>query len=395
MQGARRLLFLACAVLLLEAFFSAVLTPLVPGYRRDLGLTEDATGVLVAAYSAGALLLAFPAGWFASRFNPRNAVILGLLGLSASSVLFGFADQIAWLDASRFFLGAFGALMWAGGISWVISSTPIATRGQVMGTLIAANVAGELLGSPLGALANDLGTEIMFSAIAVLALMLIAIARTVPPVAEEDGQRIKAALAAVRRGGAKLWTVAILAVAGPAIAFGFIMVIVPLRFGVLGISAWWLAAAFALMSVIEAIGGPIIGRFSDRIGRKSPYLVGMVLVFVPIMLLGLSSSLWLIVAAMVVMAVGFAFAFTTSFTLLTDIATMGGLNQGYSSAASNMAWSGSIIIGAAGGGILIGAFGYIPAALVFTMMCVGVSFACWRMPFPDLIDESDSTLSAQ
>jgi MFS family permease len=55
---ARRLLFLTCAVLLLEAFFSAVLTPLVPGYRRDLGLTEDATGLLVAAYLAGALLLA-------------------------------------------------------------------------------------------------------------------------------------------------------------------------------------------------------------------------------------------------------------------------------------------------------------------------------------------------
>jgi predicted MFS family arabinose efflux permease len=75
-------------------------------------------------------------------------VLVGLIGVAGSSVMFGFADQIAWLDGSRFLLGAFGALMWAVGMSWMISATPIATRGQVMGTLIAANVVEGLLGSP-------------------------------------------------------------------------------------------------------------------------------------------------------------------------------------------------------------------------------------------------------
>lgn len=76
-RSTRRLLFLVCAVLLLESFFSAVLTPLVPSYRSDLGLTETATGNLVTSYAAGSLLTALPAGWFASRFNPRRAVIVG------------------------------------------------------------------------------------------------------------------------------------------------------------------------------------------------------------------------------------------------------------------------------------------------------------------------------
>ena len=123
---AKRLLVLVCAVLLMESFFSAVLTPLVPAYRNELGLTDGATGILVAAYAAGSLLLALPAGWFASRFNPRKAVIVGLLGVGVSSVLFGFAGQLAVLEVSRFLLGAFGTLLWAGGLSWAISSTPVA-----------------------------------------------------------------------------------------------------------------------------------------------------------------------------------------------------------------------------------------------------------------------------
>jgi MFS family permease len=386
----RRLLFLSCAVLLLEAFFSAVLTPLVPGYRRDLGIEDGATGVLVASYSAGALLLAIPAGWFASRYNPRNAVVLGLVGVGVFSVVFGFADRIEWLDISRFFLGAFGALMWAGGISWMISSTALAKRGQVMGTLVAASVAGELVGPPVGALAEDVGVEIVFSAMLVLALLLVVIARTIPPVAEEDGQTLGAMRRVIVDHGIRQWLVAMLAVAAPATAIGFLMVIVPLRFDDLGISAWWLAAAFTMMSIIEAVGGPLVGRLSDRVGRKRPYMTGLVLVLTPLVLLGSIGSLWTTVGALVVMAVGGAFAFTTSFTLVTDLATDAGLNQGYSSAVSNIAWSGSIIVGAVGGGLLIAQTGYLVAAVAVAAIGVVIGLVCRRAPFhqPQLDDEA-------
>ena len=230
----KRLLFLACAVLLLESFFSAVLTPLVPSYRRELGLTDGATGVLVAAYAAGSLLCALPAGWFASRFNPRKAVILGLIGVGLSSALFGFAGHVGWLEASRFFLGAFGTLLWAGGLSWVISSSPVAKRGQVMGTLLAAAVAGELAGAPVGALADEVGTEKVFGGTLLVSLLLIALARTVPAAAEADGQTARQATLAIKQSGIRAWLLALLAVIGPSIALGFILLIAPLRFDDLG-----------------------------------------------------------------------------------------------------------------------------------------------------------------
>lgn len=72
-----------------------VLTPLVETYRAAMDLTDAATCLLVAAYAAGAVLLAIPAG-----------------------------------------------------IAWAVSAAPRNRRGQVMGLLLGASVTGELIASP-------------------------------------------------------------------------------------------------------------------------------------------------------------------------------------------------------------------------------------------------------
>ena len=366
----KRLLILVCAVLLMESFFSAVLTPLVPSYRRELGLTEGGTGALVAAYAAGSLLLALPAGWFASRFNPRKAVILGLLGVGVASVLFGFAGRLAVLESSRFFLGGFGALLWAGGLSWMISATPVAKRGQVMGTLLAAAVAGELVGSPVGALADEVGTELVFSAMLVLALLLVVLARSIPPVAEADGQTAHQAFVAVRDSGVGAWGSALIAVMGPSIALGLILLMAPLRFDDLELSAWLLAAMFLVMSLVEMITGPIVGRISDRTGRRKPYVIGLVIMGTCLILVPLMPSFALLAVVLAVYAVGSGFAFTTSMTAVTDMATVAGLNQGYSSASSAIGWAGGVIVGAIVGGMLVEAVGYLGGVLAMVILLV-------------------------
>ena len=373
-----RLLILVCAVLLMESFVSAVLTPLVPSYRSELGLSERNTGVLVAAYATGSLLLAFPAGWFASRFNPRKAVILGLLGVGAASVLFGFAGRLEVLEVSRFFLGGFGALLWAGGLSWMISATPVAKRGQVMGTLLAAAVAGELVGSPVGALAAAVGTEVVFGTIFLIALMLAILARTLPPVAEVDGQTARQAIVAVRTSGSSTWLSALISVIGPSIALGLILLMAPLRFDDLELSAWLLAGMVVTMSCVELIAGPIAGRISDRTGRTKPYLTGLAVMAICMILVPLMPNLALLAPVLMVYAVGSGFAFTTSMTAVTDLATKAGLNQGYSSAASAIGWAGGVIIGAMIGGLAIGAVGFFPGALLMAVLLLVIGLIAYR-----------------
>lgn len=378
----RRLLVLTCTILILESFLASVLTPLVPFYRRELGLSEGASGILVAAYAAGLLMASLPSGWAASVFNPRKAVITGLIGVSASSIAFGFADEITALDVSRFFMGAFGALMWAGSVSWMVSATERDRRGQVMGTLLAAAVAGELMGAPIGALAETVGTDRVFLVVVFVAIVLALFALKTPAVSEVDGQTATQAWVVVRRAGASSWLFALSAVVAPSIALGLVLLVAPLRLEGFGLTAWLIAGVFLTMSVVEMVTGPPVGRFSDRIGRHRPYYVGIAIMAVCVIAVSAVGSSWLAMAVLVVYSIGSAFAFTTSMTLVADLATSSGLNQGYSSALSGMGWAGGLIIGAVVGGQLVESFGFVVASIVAVVLLAIAGAAAAKVRTP-------------
>jgi MFS family permease len=263
----RRLVFLACAVVFLDVTFFAALTPLLPDYRAQLGLSEASAGLLSGSYAAGTLVMALPAGWFAAHFGSRLAVLTGLVGIGVCSPVFGFADNALILDASRFFQGASGALMWAGAITWIITAGPDERRGALIGTVVASAVIGELLGAPLGALAHQVGTEIVFGSVLVVAAALFALAYSLPSTENTEPQTIAAATTAIRQSDlpSAIWLMA-----APSFAFGVTVVVAPLRMNELGASAFLIAGAFAAGSVVEAVVGPLIGRYSDRAGRMGP-----------------------------------------------------------------------------------------------------------------------------
>jgi MFS family permease len=382
----RRLLVLACTAVFLEVTFFAVLTPLLPDYRTTHGLSEGAAGVLAGAFAAGALIFALPAGWLAATFGPRRTLIGGLVGIGIFSPTFGWAENIVLLDASRFLQGASGALMWAGAMSWVVSASPKNRRGEMVGMVIAAAVVGELLGAPIGGLAHEIGTGPVFSFVFVAALGLIALALTIPDETDLGAQAVRVAIGIARRSNVPR---AVLVLAGPSVAFGFLVVVAPLRMDDLGAGPWAIAGAFAVGSLVEAVLGPVIGRKSDRTGRTGPYLVGLAVIAFAITVIGIFNVLPVLAAAVVLCAFGAGLAFTPASTLVTDAATSSGLNQGYASGAANCAWGGGQVIGAVGGGFLAGASGYLVAALV-TVAIVAVVANVARgtaEPLPSAVDD--------
>ncbi len=377
----RRLLILACAVVFLDVTFFSVLTPLLPTFRADHDLSEGAAGVLAGSFAAGTLVMALPAGWLAAKFGPRRTVLAGLIGIGIFSPLFGFVDHIVLLDLSRFFQGASGAMMWAGAISWVISAAPVARRGELMGTVIAAAVVGELLGAPMGALAHAVGTEIVFGMVFFLAAILIAVAVTIPDAAEVGGQPLGEAVDRLRRSTVPR---SVLILTAPSIAFGLVVVVAPLRMDDLGASPLLIAAAFASGSVVEAVIGPVIGRVSDRIGRTAPYLVGLGASCVAVIALGLAGLVPLLYGAVVLAAFGAGLAFTPASTLVTEAATAAGVNQGYASGASNVAWGGGQTIGAIAGGVIAGAAGFLVPCILTAAVLVGAGLLARATPEPKL-----------
>ncbi|MGH2950645.1 MAG: MFS transporter, partial [Solirubrobacterales bacterium] len=141
----RRLLALVATVVLVDTMFYAAIAPLLPEYVDELGLSKSAAGILSASYAAGTLVAALPSGWLAMRIGVRPTVLAGLALLGFSSVVFAFADEVAVLDLARFAQGVGGACAWTGGLTWLISAAPRDRRGELIGSALAAAIAGVLL----------------------------------------------------------------------------------------------------------------------------------------------------------------------------------------------------------------------------------------------------------
>src|SRR5919202_2692968 len=273
----RRLLVLASAVVLVDTIFFAALTPLLPHYAAEFDLSKTEAGILTAAYAAGGVLCAIPAGWVASRAGVKVAVLLGLALMIGTSVAFGFATSAWALIAARFGQGVGSSLSWNGSLAWLVAATPRERRGQVIGTAMGAAVGGALLGPVLGGAASVVGTRSAFSAVAALGFALAAWAWFTPAEKPDDPQPMRTMLAALshRRVVGGLWLITL-----AALLFGAIAVLAPLRLHAVGYGALGIGVIWIVSTALETGANPLLGRWADRRGRLAPVRAGLVLAVV-------------------------------------------------------------------------------------------------------------------
>jgi MFS family permease len=364
------------------AFFSAI-APLLPDYVDDLGLSEAEAGVLSASYAAGTLLASLPAGLVASRFGPRRSVIVGLLLLGCTSVVFGFAEQIVLLDATRFAQGVAGALIWSGALTWLVTTAPPERRGAVIGTALGTAVAGALLGPALGAVAGTVGTEPVFASVLLVTLALAFAASRFPEAPVSERQDLRQVLAAMLSRPVRN---AFVFVAVPSLMFGAIEVLVPLRIDDLGGGHGVIAAGFIAGAALEAVLAPLAGRYSDQVGRRLPYVSGMTICALAMVAIGVAGSLGGVLATLVTISLGAGFCFAPAMTMLSDAATATDLHQGFAAGLSNMSWATGQVLGGIGGGVVASLYGFaLPSYLIAALLLATVLYALRALaPRPDL-----------
>src|SRR3954471_8060091 len=168
----RRLLPLVATLVAVDTMLYAALTPLLPHFAREFGLSKTRAGALVAAYAAGALVGGLPGGVAAVRLGARRAVLVGLTGMGLASLGFAFADSYWSLFAARFVQGLGSGFTWAGAFAWLLAAAPANRRGALIGSAMGAAVFGALFGPVIGAAAALLGRAAVFTALACLSVVL-------------------------------------------------------------------------------------------------------------------------------------------------------------------------------------------------------------------------------
>ncbi len=339
-----------------------LLVPLLPGYARELRLNQMEVGILFGSYAVAMLLATFPMAALTDRFGRRRPMLWGLAGLGATTLVFAFSRNFGLLVLARALQGVAGAATWLPGMALLADHFPSGERGRAMGMAFAAANLGVLVGPPLsGFLAQHAGPSAPFLlGAALVALDAAGRAFLLPEVATVQGPRLRFR---------QLLANPVVRLFSGAMALGsglwaLLESMLPLDLDRrMGLSATGIGLCFAASALSHTFTSPLMGRFSDRVGRVPVLRIGLVLAMVLLPLPALLPRLWLVVGAMMALGATASFIMSPCSPAVADQVERLG-SQSYASAFSilNLAYAVGMMVGPLAGGALVEGFG-LPVAL--------------------------------
>ena len=371
----RRLLALVSSIIFVDALLFSALTPLVPAYAERFDLSKAGAGLLVGAYGAGALFGGIPGGVAAARFGPKRAVVGGLVLLSISSFAFALADSAGTLGGARFVQGVASTATWAGALAWLSVVAPRERRGEVIGTAFGVAVFGAILGPVFGGVAELVSIELAFAVVGTLTLAFAGLASL-----GRSAKRESASFAGLgrafrdRRFVGGLWLNML-----PAMLFGLLIVLTPLALDDAGWSTFAIAAVFFGAGLAEVVLNPVLGRYTDRVGRLLPVRAGLVASTIVALALAVSSRAALVAALVCAASISFGSLFTPGMSLTSHRAEWAGLAQGLAFGVMNTAWAFGELVGPTVGGALAESAGDAVPYAVGACLCALTLAATYRV----------------
>jgi len=255
-----------------------ILSPLGAMLMRELHVGPAQFGLVVSAYAFSAGISGLVAAGFADRFDRKKLLLFFYSGFVLGTTLCGLAPSYALLLGARTVTGLFGGVIGSISMAIIADLFPFAARGRVMGFVMAAFSASQVLGIPLGLyLSNAWGWHAPFLMIATVSfavgLVIFTVLRPVDSHLQNrtDRNPFHHLLATVRKtrhqwGFAATITLAI---------GGFMLMPFGSAFSVhnLGIPLTKLPMVYMATGLASMFAGPLIGRISDAVGKYRTFAV--------------------------------------------------------------------------------------------------------------------------
>ena len=360
----RRLVLLLSAIVALDIMFFAALAPLLPHFVSEFGLSKGAAGLLSASYAAGVLAASVPGGLAASRFGPRKAALGGVALTALASLAFALSHTIWMLGAARLLQGVGSAFSWAGALAWLVAAAPRERRGALIGATMGAAVFGALLGPVLGAIASVAGVRPTFLGVSLLGLGLGAWVLVTPGVPAQP-QSLSALRRADRLLLGGLWLLVL-----PALLFGVLAVLVPLKLHAHGWGGVAIGAVFLATAGLEVALNPLLGQFSDKRGRLLPVRIALLGSALVSFAFAWADSPAVIAGLVVIAGLTYGGFYTPGMALLTDAAERRDIAPALVFGAMNGAWAAGNVVGPALGGWLAEVAGDSLPYLLLAFVCL-------------------------
>jgi predicted MFS family arabinose efflux permease len=260
-----------------------VLSPLGALLLPALAIVPRQFGLVVSVYAIAAAVSGILAAGFADRYDRKKFLLFFYTGFLVGTVFCGLAPTYETLLAARIVTGLFGGVVGAAAFAIVADVFPLAMRGRVMGLIMTAFGASQVLGLPIGIyLATRFNWHAPFLMIAGvgLAVGLMIVVRMPPIVAHLEQNRGQHPVrhlwktATSARYGVGFTATMLLATGG------FMLMPFASAFTVnnqhIGVDR--LPILYAVTGICSIIFGPMIGRLSDRFGKYLTFCVASTIV---------------------------------------------------------------------------------------------------------------------
>ena len=151
-----------------------MVAPVIPNLTRSFGVGLAEASLVFVAFSAGAVVATFPAGYLMDKIGRRPVLLAGPILEAVGSFMTPFSHSFPELLFWRFLVGAAGQLWQQGRLLVIADTAPLNQRARQMGYMAGMMRAGQLLGPTMGGfLAEYFGLWVPFVIHAALTLAVV------------------------------------------------------------------------------------------------------------------------------------------------------------------------------------------------------------------------------
>lgn len=322
--AARGLVRLCAAGFVAYCSYAICRTPLLPLFARDLGAGPAAIGLVMGASTVTGIFLKLPAGAWSDVLGRRPLLVLGALVFAILPFTYLGVSTLAALIMLRFVHGSATAVFGPVASASLSDIAPPSKRGTWLSTYSTAQGAGQAIGPVLAGYLIATGRfDLAFLGAGLVGLAVPAILagwRSDPSPSPESArwQHFKTGISEVARHRLVLVTSG--AQAAQFLLKGTLNAFLPL-YGrdVVGLTVPQLGWLFGVETVTTLAVRPLIGRLSDRVGRRWVIVAGLTVCSAAVLAMSVATDVLTLVAAVVAYAGGVATTTAATSAYITDV----------------------------------------------------------------------------
>lgn len=272
----------------LFAIFSSTISksPVLPLFASHLGANPSIVGIIASASAFTGIVASIPAGMLSDRFGRKRMLIFSLIVFSTAPFLYLIVTQLWQLAIIRFYHGLATAIFIPVAMA-LVSDLFHKERGEKMGWFSTSTLMGRFMapvvgGSIIGVMVFNPGFsyKVVYITCGIAGIIALIIALKLPnPIEEEKKKQAwKETLSTFKtiisnRGILVTST----AEASILFAYGAFETFLPLYSIKIGLSAYEVGIFLSAQVITLALTKPLMGRFSDKHGRKPQIFTGAII----------------------------------------------------------------------------------------------------------------------